>query len=185
MYPPLTSAVSWEDSGRWKPSKVTKDVNIRRQGFGLHIFSDAQYILFIDYLEKGRTINSEYHIALMVHLKEKNHQKTATNQERKGNLSPRQCTMSQVDHNNDKITWIALWIASAPTLFSRSGPQWILSVELKRMLQGKRVGSIEEVISVTEAFFEAKDKLLYKKGIELLEKCWNQCITLERDYVDE
>ena len=34
------------------------------------IFWDAQGILFIDNLEKGRTINSEYHIALLVHLKE-------------------------------------------------------------------------------------------------------------------
>ena len=46
-----------------------------------------------------------------------------------------------------KLHWIALWITSAPTLFSR----------------------FEEVISETEAYFEAKDKSLYKKGIELLE----------------
>ena len=36
-----------------------------------------------------------------------------------------------------------------------------------------------------ERDFEAKDKLFYKKSIELLEKCWNQCITLEGDYTDE
>ena len=40
-------------------------------------------------------------------------------------------------------------------------------------------------MSETEAYFEAKDKLFYKKGIKLLEKYWNQCITLEGDYVDE
>ena len=34
------------------------------------IFWDAQGIFFIDYFEKVRTINSEYHIALLVHLKE-------------------------------------------------------------------------------------------------------------------
>ena len=34
------------------------------------LFWDEQGILFIDYLEKGRTINSEYHIALWVFLKE-------------------------------------------------------------------------------------------------------------------
>ena len=34
------------------------------------IFWDVQGILFIDYLEKGRTINSEYYIALLVYLKE-------------------------------------------------------------------------------------------------------------------
>ena len=55
----------------------------------------------------------------------------------------------------------------------------------KRMLQGKRFGSNEEVISETEGYFEAKGKFFYKNGIELLEKHWNQCITLEGDYVDE
>ena len=34
------------------------------------VFWNAQGILFVDYLEKGRTINSEYYIALFVHLKE-------------------------------------------------------------------------------------------------------------------
>ena len=53
------------------------------------------------------------------------------------------------------------------------------------MLQGKRFGSNEEVILETEAYFETKDKSFYKKGIELLEKHWNQCLTLEGYYVDE
>ena len=53
------------------------------------------------------------------------------------------------------------------------------------MLQEKRFGSNEEVISETEAYSEAKDKSFYKNDIELLEKRWNQCITLEGDNVDE
>ena len=57
--------------------------------------------------------------------------------------------------------------------------------DLKKMLQGKRFGSNKEVISETELYFEAKDKSFDKKCIKLLEKRWNQCISLERDYVDE
>ena len=53
---------------------------------------------------------------------------------------------------------------------------WLFA-DLKRMHQGKRFGSSEEVISETEAYFKAKDKSFYKKGIELLEKHWNQCIS--------
>ena len=37
----------------------------------------------------------------------------------------------------------------------------------------------------TAAYFEAKDKSFYKKGIEMFEKRWNECITLEGDYVNE
>ena len=35
------------------------------------VFWDAHGILFIDYLEKGRTINSEYYMALLVRSEEK------------------------------------------------------------------------------------------------------------------
>ena len=65
-----------------------------------------------------------------------------------------------------------------------SSDNWLFA-DLKRRLQGKRFGSNEEVISKTEAYFETKDKSFYKKGIEYLEKHWNQCITIEGDYVDE
>ena len=57
--------------------------------------------------------------------------------------------------------------------------------DLKKMLQGKRFGSNEEVIAETEAYFEAEDKSFYKHGIEKLEKRWNDCIALEGDYIDE
>ena len=73
--------------------------------------------------------------------------------------------MSQVDCNDGKTTWIALQIASIPQLFSRSGPSnyWLFA-DLKRMLQRKKFGSKKEVILETEAYFEAKDKLLTKKA---------------------
>ena len=52
-------------------------------------------------------------------------------------------------------------------------------------LQRKRFGSNEEVIFEIEANFESKDELFYKKDIEKLERCWNECITLEGNYVDK
>ena len=91
--------------------------------------------------------------------------------------------MSQVDRNDGKTILISLQNTSAPILFSRSAPRdyWLFA-DIKRMLQGKRFNSYEEVISETDAYFKAKDKSFSKKGIE---KRWNQCITLEEDYVDE
>ena len=41
------------------------------------------------------------------------------------------------------------------------------------------------MIAETEPYFEVKDKSFYKKGTEMLEKRWNECITLEGDYVEE
>ena len=117
-------------------------------------------------------------------LKEEIAKKMATNEEEK-----RRCTVSQVNCNDGKTTWIALRISSTPTLSSYSldlvpSDYWLFA-DLKRMLQGKRFGSNEEVILETAAFFEAKDKVFYKKGVKLLKNHWNQCITLEGIYVDE
>ena len=53
------------------------------------------------------------------------------------------------------------------------------------MLQGEIFSSNEEVIAETEVYFESKDEPFYKKGIEKLEKHWNECITLAEKYVDE
>ena len=49
---------------------------------------------------------------------------------------------------------------------------WIFA-DPKKMLQGKRFGSNEEVIAETEVYFESKDESFYKKAIEKIEKRWN------------
>ena len=63
--------------------------------------------------------------------------------------------------------------------------EFYLFADLKKMLQGKRFSSDDEVIAATEAYFEAKDKSFYKKGIESLVKRWNDCMAMEDDYFDE
>ena len=80
---------------------MTKDANISRQDFGFRILGCTKYF-FNDYLEKGRTINSKYYIALLVYLKEEIAKKWP--QMKKSALSPKQFTVSQVDHNSDKTT---------------------------------------------------------------------------------
>ena len=52
------------------------------------------------------------------------------------------------------------------------------------LFAGKKFRTNEEVIAETEAYVEAKDKSLYKSGIEVLERRWNDCVALDGDYVD-
>ena len=61
---------------------------------------------------------------------------------------------------------------------------WLFA-DLKKMLQVKRFSSNEEVIAETLDYFEGKDESFYKKSIGKLDKHWNECITLEGNYVDE
>ena len=62
---------------------------------------------------------------------------------------------------------------------------YYLFADLKKMLQGKRFYSNEEVITKTNAYFEAKDKSFYTNGIEILEKRWTDYVAFEGDYVNE
>ena len=57
------------------------------------VFWDANGNLFIDYLEKDKTINSDYYMTLLDRLSAEINQDTPTS-------LPRQCTVPQV-HEND------------------------------------------------------------------------------------
>ena len=81
-------------------------------------------------LRKDKTKNSEYYWCIW----RKKSTKKATNEEEKSALSPWECTVSQVDCNDGKTTWIALQISSAPTLLSRFGSQ-----QPQKNAQGKEI----------------------------------------------
>ena len=88
------------------------------------VFWDMQVILFIDYLEKGRTINNKYYKALLVRLKEEITKKW-----------PRVKKKKVIFHQNNapchkSIAMMAKLheITTTPTLFSRSGLQWLVAV---------------------------------------------------------
>ena len=130
------------------------------------IFGNAQSILLIDYLKKGRTINSKYYMALFVHLKEEI-AKTLP-QIKKNKVLFHQdntpchksiVTMAKLHELHFKLrSRLPYSLDLAPRNY------WLLA-DLKKILQGKRFGSNEEVISKTEVYFEAKDKSFNKKGI--------------------
>ena len=132
------------------------------------MFWDVKGILFIDYLEKGRTINSEYYIALLVHLKEEITKKQPQMKKNKV-LFHQDNALSHVNCNNGKTTWIALQIAPHPPYSPDLTPNnyWLFA-DLKRMLQGKRFGSNEKVMLETETYFETKDKSFNEKALNYL-----------------
>ena len=52
------------------------------------VFWDAYGILFIDYLEKGKTINSDYHMAFLGSIERRNQEKTASHAKRISAVPP-------------------------------------------------------------------------------------------------
>jgi histone-lysine N-methyltransferase SETMAR len=71
------------------------------------VFWNAAGILFIDYLEKGKTITREYYSNLLTRLDEKNCEKRPSLQKKK-NLSSGQCICPQKCFGNGKIKGSAL-----------------------------------------------------------------------------
>ena len=131
------------------------------------IFWDAQGILFIDYLEKERTINNKYHIALVVHLKEEITKKLVQMKKKKvlfhQDITPCHKSITIMAKLHELHFELLLLPPYSPDL--APSDYWLFA-NLKR----KRFGSNEEVISETEPYFEAKDKSFSKKGIKLLKK---------------
>ncbi|KAF7262827.1 hypothetical protein GWI33_004005 [Rhynchophorus ferrugineus] len=76
------------------------------------------------------------------------------------------------------------FLPHSPYSLDLAASDYFLFPDLKRMFAGTKFSSNEEVIAETEAYCEAKDKSYYKNGIEKLEGRYNQCITLEGNYVE-
>jgi len=86
------------------PKKIKSIPSARK--FMASVFWDAEGILFIDYLEKGKTITGEYYSNLLTRLDEKIHEKRPGLQ--KKHFSSGQCPCPQKCFGNGKIKGSAL-----------------------------------------------------------------------------
>ena len=150
------------------------------------VFWDAHGVLFIDYLEKGKTINSERYIGQLMRLKNEIGEKRLQMKKKKVLFHQDNAPCHKSLATMAKLNELSFELLPHPPYSPDLAPSdYYLFADLKKMLQGKRFYSNEEVITETNAYFEAKDKSFYKKGIEMLEKRWTDCVAFEGDYVDE
>lgn len=150
------------------------------------VFWDANGILFIDYLEHGKTINSQYYIALLEKLLEEIHEKRPGMQRKKILYHQDNAPAHRSMLTMAKLNEIRFELLPHPPYSPDLAPSdYYLFSDLKQHLRGQRYHSNAEVIGATEGYFAGKDKSFFKKGIEMLEKRWTKCITLSGDYVEE
>ena len=145
MDPPLNSGVKLAVS--WVKAIQSNQRHKHQQARFLgSVFWDALGILFIDYLEKGRTINSEYYITLLVHLKEEIAEKQAQMKKKKVlfHQDTALCCKSVATMPKLHELHFELLSHSPYSLYLALSDYWLFA-DLKRMLQGKRFGSNEEV----------------------------------------
>lgn len=149
------------------------------------VFWDAHGIIFIDYLEKGKTINSDYYIGLLERLKAEIAKKRPQMKKKKVLLHQDNAPCHKSLKTMAKLHELGFQLLPHPPYSPDLAPSdFYLFSDLKRMLAGKKIGSNEEVITETEAYFAAKPKEFYKSGIEKLEGRYNRCIAMEGNYVE-
>ena len=111
------------------------------------VFWDAQCILFINYLEKGRTINSEYYIALLVHLKEEINKRWPQTKNEKVLFHQDNTLCHKFITTMAKLHELHFKLHPHQPYSPDLAPSdnWLFA-DLKRILQGKRFGPNEKVI---------------------------------------
>ena len=149
-------------------------------------FWDAHGVLFIDYLEKGKTINSEHYIGQLMRLKNEIGEKRLQMKKKIVLFHQDNAPCHKSLAIMAKLNELSFELLPHPPYSPDLAPSdYYLLANLKKMFQGKRLYSNEEDITETNAYFEAKDKSLYKKGIKMLEKRWTDCVAFEGDNFDE
>ena len=94
--------------------------------------------------------------------------------------------MSQVDRNNGKTTWIALRIASMPTLFSKSGPQELQAVcRPQKKVQEKEIWFQWRSDIGNWGIFWGQRQIVQQKRHWIVREVLESVYHLEGDYVDE
>ena len=177
-------SAEWKTAGESRPKRPKTQQSAGK--VMASIFWDAHGIIFIDYIENRKTINSEYYVALLERLKTEIAKKRPHMKKKKVLFHQDNAPCHKSLVTMAKLHELGFELLPHPPYSPDLAPSdyWLFA-DLKKMLQGKRFVSNDEVIAETNAYFGAKNKSFYTPVIEKLEKRWNECISLEGDYVNE
>ena len=150
------------------------------------VFWDSHGVIFIDYLEKGRTITVAYWAALLDRLVDEITKKRPHLKKKKilfhGDNAPSH-TSNIAQANKHKLGFESLpYPPYSPDL---APSDYYLFQNLKRWVCGRRFESNEEVEWETEGYFRSVDKSYYLEDIKMLEDRWTRCIELKEEYIEK
>jgi histone-lysine N-methyltransferase SETMAR len=174
----------WTEAG-CSPPKNTRSVPSARK-FMASVFWDTEGILFIDYLENGKTITGVYYSSLLTRLDEKIRQKKPGLQKKKiifhqDNAAAHKSVLA-VGKLRDLHYELLEHPPYSPEL---TASDLCVFPKLIFFLAGQRFSSNQEVFAAVEGYFADLTKNHYRDGIMALEHRWNKCISLKGDYVEK
>jgi len=142
--------------------------------------------LFIDYLEKGKTITGEYYSSLLNRLDEKIRDRRPSLQKKNIIFHQDNAPTHKSVLAMGKLTNLHYELLKHPHYSPDLAPSdFCLFPKLKLFLAGQRFSSNQEAISAVEGYFADLTKNHYRDGIMVLEHRCNKCISLKGDYVEK
>lgn len=186
LYTPETKEQSkqWISPGESAPKKA-KTVPSAEKVMAT-IFWDANGVILIDFLEKGRTITGKSYSELLDQFDKKL-------KETRPHLAKKKVLFH---HDNApahssrvvaaKLHELRYELLPHPPYSPDLAPcDFFLFHNMKKWLAGKKFCSNEEVIADIEAYFGEFDKSYFLEGLKKWEERWEKCISLKGDYVEK
>lgn len=185
-YTPETKEQSkqWTSPGERAPKKAK--IVLSAGKVMATVFWDSQGVIYIDYLEKGKTVTGLYYAELLGRF-------DAELQKKRPHLAKKKVLFH---HDNAPAHTSAVATAKLVELHYELLPHppyspdlapcdFFLFPNLKKSLAGQKFESNEEVIAATEAYFADLEKTYFSDGLKKLEHRWVKCIELKGDYVEK
>ena len=140
----------------------------------------------MDYLQTGKTINSEYYCNLLDQLDSKIREKRHGLQKKKILFHQDNAPAHTAQKPITKITELKYELMQHPPYSSDLAlSDFWLFPHLKKFLRVKHFSSNEEVIAVVEEYFAGLAESHFHDGINKLEDRWTKCIDLMGDYTEQ
>jgi len=165
------------------PSAKTRWKNSR-----LEFFGDQDGILLTDYLPKGRTINTEYYLFLLVQskdiLKEQRH---GAGSLPRGSYSCTTMTLHRALATQKKLAYLGFQFLDHPPYSPYLAPSdYHLFPGLKKQLKGRHFSSEAEVIAAAETWLDGQTSdFFFLSGLQKLEQGNKKFIELRGEYVEK
>lgn len=150
------------------------------------VFWDAKGIIFMDCLEKGKTITGLYYANLLDKLIKHIREKRPGLSKKKIFFHHDNAPAHTSKVSMEKIKKLHFELVPHPPYSPDLAPSdFFLFKNLKKFLAGQRFLSNSEVITSVAGYFADLDKFAYKNGIKDFEKRLIKCIQLVGDYVEK
>lgn len=174
--------LQWTETGCSAPKQQKREQTVKK--VMASVFWDAKGILLIDYLEKGKTINSEYYTTLLDQLDVMVREKRPSLRKKKIIFNQDNARVHTSALSMAKIKELKYDLLEQPPYSPDLAPSdFYLFRNLKQFLRGKRFSSNAEAIAAVNQYFADLPETHFRHGIELLEKNWTKCVELLGDYV--